>query len=235
MSKYESSDISVLHQDDDLIVIDKPAGLMVHRSALSRGVHEFALQHVRDIVGGHVYPVHRLDRATSGVLLFAKHREAAQAMGGQFARREVRKIYRAVVRGYLDKEGTVDRPLERDKGQEKKAALTHWTVLCSGEIPYPVGRYASARYSILELRPESGRRHQLRRHMAHLRHPIIGDVNYGDRHHNHFFRDELGVRRLMLHAAQLTAKHPVTGRSMQFSAPIPSDFTGIRDRLELVM
>ena len=216
--------LDVIYEDEELLVINKAPGLMVHRSELSRGVKEFALQKARDYVGRHVYPVHRLDRPTSGVLIFALTKDSARQISAQFARRSVRKSYVAIVRGYLATEGLVDWPLEREKGAQPKEAVTRWRTLRTVEFATPVGRYDTARYSQVELVPSTGRRHQLRRHMAHLRHPIVGDVNYGDRHHNRFVRDTLGHHRLMLHAQSIEFVHPQSGETLICNAMIPSCF-----------
>jgi tRNA pseudouridine65 synthase len=157
-------------------------------------------------------------------------KEVARALSGQFARREVKKTYRALVRGFLEPDGTVERPLEREPGAVPKAARTDWVRLSTGVLPYAIGRYPTARYSMLSLKPTTGRRHQLRRHCAHLRHPVIGDVRYGDRHHNHFFRDKLGCNRLFLHAERLELMHPREGITLSLEASLPPEFGIIQER-----
>ena len=223
--------MDIIYQDQWLVVIDKPPGLMVHRSAIGRDVTEFALQRVRDLVGQRVYTVHRLDRPTSGLLVFALDKEAARILSGQFARREIEKTYRGLVRGFVEPCGRVEKALEREPGLTPKPANTHWERLSMGVLPYAIGRYPTARYSFLSLHPSTGRRHQIRRHCAHLRHPIVGDVRYGDRHHNHFFRDQLGMGRLFLHAEALEFSHPSLGTPMALRAPVPPQFDQIQARL----
>lgn len=225
--------LSILYQDDFLIAVDKPSGLLVHRSWIAREAQEFALQRVRDQINQRVYPVHRLDRPTSGILLFAKDPETARLMMPLFSGRQVEKTYHAVVRGYLN-DGTLDYPLqeELDKIADAQAnpdkaaqeAITHYRCLERIELPVAVGkRYPSSRYSLMELTPLTGRKHQLRRHMSHLRHPIIGDTRHGDGRHNRFFREQFGLQRLLLAATGLRFSHPHTKSAVHIELPIPDD------------
>ena len=222
----------VLFRDEHIIAIDKPAGLLVHRSSIAPDATEFALQIVRAIAGRQVYPIHRLDRPTSGVLLFALDRESAGHLGGQFTRREVQKTYRAIVRGHPADEGVIDYPLAREKGEEKKGAVTRWKCIAQGEVDAPVSRYQTARYSLLELYPETGRRRQLRRHCAHIRHPIIGDTSHGDRHHNRFYRETLGLGGLFLFAQRLGFAHPVSGDPVVIEAETPRTFGAVEEMMD---
>ena len=203
--------LDIVYQDDDLAVINKPSGLLVHRSRIASEAREFAMQMLRDQIGQHVYPVHRLDRPTSGLLIFALSSEIATKMSESFATSQVEKQYHAVVRGYLPEEGTVDYPLKEeldkiadaqaDKDKEAQEAVTHFRCLEKVELPFKVSKkHDTTRYSLVELTPETGRKHQLRRHMAHLRHPIIGDTNHGDGRHNRFFREHFDSHRLLLAA-----------------------------------
>ncbi|MBY6063231.1 tRNA pseudouridine(65) synthase TruC [Pseudidiomarina sediminum] len=225
------SELSVLYEDDSLIAIDKPSGLLVHRSWLAKDAKEFALQMLRDQIGQHVFPAHRLDRPTSGVLLFAKDADTARALTTAFTERQVEKRYHAVVRGYLG-DGFLDYPLreELDKIADKQAnqdkeaqpAQTHYRCLQQIELPYAVGkRHPTSRYSLMELRPVTGRKHQLRRHMSHLRHPIIGDSHHGDGRHNRFFREHFECQRLLLAATYLAFQHPHSGQRVEVQLPIP--------------
>ena len=216
--------LKILFEDDSLIAIDKPPGLMVHRSELSRGVNEFALQRVRRYVGAKIYTVHRLDRPTSGVLLFAKDQVSATALSAQFARRTVSKSYVAIVRGFMASTGVIAKPLEREVGATPKPATTYWTVDGQWNFAEPTGRYETARYSRLMIQPLTGRRHQIRRHLAHVRHPIIGDVRYGDRHHNHSLARFNELHRLMLHASQLSFLHPVSAEPISVNSTLPDAF-----------
>lgn len=198
----------------------KPCGLFVHRSGLS-GERHSALSIVRDQVGARLWPVHRLDRATSGVLLFARSPEAARALMQQWQAAETGKSYLAVVRGWLPEAGDIDHPLRRLEGKEQlQEAVTQYRSLFYAELPISDGRHATARYTIVELTLRTGRRHQLRRHMAHLRHPIIGDVNYGDGRHNRLFREQLHSHRLLLHAVVLAFRQPFTNELVRvYSEP----------------
>ncbi|RAJ96534.1 tRNA pseudouridine(65) synthase TruC [Aliidiomarina maris] len=227
--------LDIIYQDEYLVAIDKPAGLLVHRSWLAAEAREFAMQMLRDQIGQHVYPVHRLDRPTSGILLFALDPDTARAMSERFASREVRKMYHAVVRGYVTEHGQIDYPLkeELDKVADKQAqrdkpaqsAVTDFMCLRQVELPYQVStRHATSRYSLVQLSPKTGRKHQLRRHLAHIRHPIIGDTSHGDGRHNAFFRSHFDSHRLLLCATGLEFNHPVTGKEVNLRLPVPELF-----------
>lgn len=226
--------LEIVYEDEHYVVIDKPAGLLVHRSWIASEAREFALQMLRDQIGQRVYPVHRLDRPTSGLLVFARSAAAAQRLADAFAERRVHKVYHAVVRGYAPAEGEIDYALkeELDKiadaqaDQDKPAqpAYTQFRCLAQVELPVAVGkRYATSRYSLVELHPRTGRKHQLRRHLAHIRHPIIGDANHGDNRHNRFFRDELEIRRLLLAATGLAFTQPYSGELIELKLALPRE------------
>ncbi|WP_206484085.1 tRNA pseudouridine(65) synthase TruC [Thalassotalea sp. G2M2-11] len=227
-SVREKPELTILYQDQYFVAVDKPAGLFVHRSYMDRHEIYFALQLVRDMVGQYVYPLHRLDRPTSGVLLFALSEEVARLMGQQFAERQVKKIYYALTRGHLSGAGVVDHPLKEkldklgDKhSSEDKApqqAVTDYQTVKTATLPIALGRYDSVRYSLVKLQPQTGRRHQIRRHLAHLRHPIIGDINYGDNKQNPFFIKHFGFKRLMLFAQALSFIHPISGEKITIEA-----------------
>lgn len=235
--------LQVLYQDSELVAMHKPAGLLVHRSPLDRHETRFAVQMTRDLIGQRVYPVHRLDKATSGVLLFAKSPEAARVLQPQFSEHEVRKAYRALVRGWAPESGTMDQPLvykcdaHGDAGRRQsstpQSACTHFTRMATTALDKPLQRYPQQRYSLLDLRPITGRKHQLRRHLNRISHPIIGDVNYGDRHHNHLFAQWLGYHRLYLAACQLQFRHPSSGQIVTIHAPLQQDFVHTLQRLNL--
>lgn len=228
------SELTIVYEDDYLVVIDKPSGLLVHRSWLAKEAREFALQQLRDQIGQRVYPAHRLDRPTSGLLLFAKDADTARLLTTEFTERRVEKRYHAVVRGYLG-EGTLDYPLreELDKiadkfaDQDKAAqpAITSYRCLQQVELPHEVSKkHATTRYSLMELFPHTGRKHQLRRHMAHLRHPIVGDSHHGDGRHNRFFREHFGIHRLLLAATGLKFQHPYKKQAVALQLPVPDVF-----------
>ena len=227
--------LEVVYADDHIIAINKPPGLLVHRSAIDRHETRFALQMLRDQVGQRVYPVHRLDKPTSGILLFALSPDCARQLSGQFESREVTKLYLAVVRGHCPDEGVIDHPLseKRDPMTDQKAqtdkpaqsAETRYRRLAKVELPLKVDRYPQSRYSLLQLQPVSGRRHQLRRHLKHISHPIIGDTTYGKSVHNRFFANEFGCRRLLLACTTLHLAHPVSGKRLNLSAGLDTEFT----------
>ena len=232
--------LEILYQDDCLVAINKPAGLLVHRSMIDRHETQFAIQILRDQIGQRVYPVHRLDKPTSGVLLFALDSDTARLMGELFTHRKTDKQYLAVVRGYSAEAGVIDYPLkeQRDKmtdakaDQEKPAqpAITAYQRLQQVELPYPVGRYVSARYSLLRLSPQTGRKHQLRRHLKHIFHPIVGDTSHGDGKHNTLFREQFDCHRLLLHAQCLRFIHPRSQQQVVLEAGLDESFSAILRR-----
>jgi tRNA pseudouridine65 synthase len=189
------------------------------------------VQLLRDQIGQAVWPAHRLDKGTSGLLLFALDPEAAAALSGQFERGEVAKTYRAVVRGWPDAAGEIDHPLGRMADEygyrgdhdRPRPAVTRYRRLATVELPWPVDRYPTSRYALVELNPLTGRRHQLRRHMKHIAHPIIGDASHGKGRHNRLFQDRLGCHRLLLASVALRLRHP-DGRALDLAAPPDPDF-----------
>ena len=224
--------LGLIYRDAHLLAVHKPAGLLVHRSPIDRHETEFALQYARELnEGEHVYPVHRLDRPTSGLLLFARDPETASVLGQALMAGAVRKTYQAVVRGWTPESGVIDLPL-RDKAMDKRdtseqvmrEACTRYQRLATTELPVAIEGYASSRYSLVELYPETGRQHQLRRHLQHISHPIIGDTNYGRTRHNHFFAERFGAARLMLAATALSFQHPATGEAMTLTAQPEASF-----------
>lgn len=235
-----SMSLPILFQDDDLIVINKPAGLLVHRSALDRHETRFALQLVRDQIGRRVFPVHRLDRPTAGALVFAFDTEAARLLAQSWT--EVAKTYKAIVRGWPEFDSTtLDYPLREEldaiadaharENKPAQGAVTHVRKLATCELPVAVDRYPTTRYALVEARPLTGRKHQVRRHLRHLGHPIIGDVNHGSGKHNRFFAHELASRRLHLACTELTLPHPRTGRPLTVRAPLDEGFRAVLTRL----
>jgi tRNA pseudouridine65 synthase len=220
--------LAVIYQDRWLCAIDKPSGLMVHRSDRSDDT-VFAMQRLRDQLGRRVWPLHRLDRATSGVLLFALDAETAAAAGRLIMARKFEKRYLSVARGYTSEHGTVDYPLHPIEGRGAQPAVTLYRRLATMEMPVPVGRYPAARYSLLEVRPQTGRTHQIRRHFKHIFHPLIGDTTYGEGRHNRLFRQRFECHRLLLHAAQLELAHPRTGVALDIRAPSSGVFRQIEE------
>jgi tRNA pseudouridine65 synthase len=217
--------IPVLYQDAYLAVVDKPAGLMVHDSKLARGEDDFLADRLRDQFGRQVFLVHRLDRATSGCLLLAFDRESASALGKALMAGEVEKDYLAICRGWPAEERlTVDHALDGGPGKpQKKDAVTEFERLACGELEVPSTGFPTSRYALLRCRPLTGRFRQIRRHLKHLSHHLIGDTSHGDGRHNRTFR-MLGVHRMLLHAERLAFPHPVDGRRMQVSAAPEGEF-----------
>ncbi len=216
-------ELDILFEDDFLVAIHKPAGLLVHRTKLAKDATEFALQILRDQIDHKVFPVHRLDRKTSGVLLFAKDEETNRIMQTQFMEREVGKRYKAIVRGWTDDEGTIDYALTNESGSEQEA-VTHFKILLRSEINLPNGKFPTARFSLVELNPETGRMHQLRKHLAHIFHPIIGDRPHGCNKQNKLFKEHFSMMEMMLHAEKLTFKHPKRGDDILIQSTIRGEF-----------
>ncbi len=224
--------LDILYRDEQLVAINKPSGLLVHRSDIDRHETRFAVQLLRDQIGLRVHPLHRLDKGTSGVLLFALDSQSAREISLQFERHQVDKHYVAVVRGWPDECGSIDHPLSRQtdnyrrlltvEQQQALPALTHYRRLASADFPVAVDRYPSARYALVALQPVTGRQHQLRRHMKHIAHPIIGDATWGKGKHNRFFQQHFGVDRLLLACTQITIHHPRIGQMLTIAAP-PTD------------
>lgn len=228
--------LEVLYRDDRLIAVHKPAGLLVHRTGIDRHETRFAMQCVREQCGRFVFPVHRLDKGTSGVLVFAFDAETARVLGAAFETGAVRKVYRAVVRGWPEAAGEIDHPLARvrdDYGDGRgvagppQAAVTRYRRLATWEIPHRVDRYPSSRYTLLELEPLTGRRHQLRRHMKHVAHPILGDATYGQGRHNRLFQALFDCRRMLLACVRIEFAHPVGGACLCLEAVPGPDFADV--------
>ncbi|HHH12966.1 MAG TPA: pseudouridylate synthase [Thiolapillus brandeum] len=220
---------TILYQDEHLVAIDKPSGALVHRTATSREGH-IVLQGLRDQLGRWVWPVHRLDRATSGVLLLALDPETASALARQFKERSVDKRYLALVRGWPEASGVIDRPVhtgEHRNPEEKKPAVTEYRRLAQVELPVEVDRYPTSRYALVEAHPVTGRYQQIRQHLKKISHPIIGDTTWGNGKHNRFFRERYGIRRLMLHAVRLAFTHPASGDPLAVEAPVDGQWRGL--------
>ena len=231
------SPLPIIYQDEFLVAVNKPSGLLVHRTSLDRHETENAMHIVRDQLGKWVYPFHRLDRATSGVLLFALDKEMARRMTQSFTDGTISKTYLAVVRGFTKESERIDHPLKEmidrmacqgsDRDKPGKEAVTEYRRLATVELPHPVGRYATARYSLVEAAPLTGRNHQIRRHLKHIFHPVIGDTAYGDGKHNEFFRQQFDCRRMLLHARELSFVHPHGGTRLSLEAPLDTAFSAL--------
>ncbi len=278
-AESEKPILNILYQDEFMVAIDKPAGLFVHRSYMDKDEIYFALQLVRDQIGQYVYPVHRLDRPTSGVLLFALTKDVATKLSEAFANKSSQaklrsksevntqeiqpnnveehtininsdgrelamvKTYYALVRGHLSLPADlIDHPLkekldklgDKDVSRDKPAqsAQSYYQVKEQASLPIKVGKFDSVRYSLIEVRPITGRRHQIRRHLAHLRHPILGDINYGDNKQNPFFIEHFGFKRLMLIAKSLEFNHPISNERIKISAPFDEQWQQVFTTLQ---
>tara|TARA_R110002051_G_scaffold291343_1_gene355287 strand:- start:2410 stop:3192 length:783 start_codon:yes stop_codon:yes gene_type:complete len=230
---FYGNPLTEVYRDQWLLAVHKPAGLLVHRSPIDRHETEFALQYARAMnAGEHVYPVHRLDRPTSGLLVFARDPNTASLLGKALMAGAVQKSYLAMVRGWPQQEGVINHPLRehptdrrcKDEPQPIRDALTRYRRLATTEIPVAIEGYPVSRYSLVALHPATGRKHQLRRHMQHISHPIIGDTNYGRTKHNHYFAQTFGHSRLMLAATAMVFTHPVTGTTLKLRAEPDASF-----------
>ncbi|MBU2646448.1 pseudouridylate synthase [bacterium] len=229
--------LEIIYQDDHYVAINKPAGLLVHPSIIDRHEPDNALDILQTQLGRPVYTIHRLDKPTAGVLLFGLSPEAAREAVAVFTAGEVRKTYLAVVRGDTEAQQVIDYPLRPVpdrimQGRERphkapKEAQTHLRRLGQVELPVAVGRYPTSRYSLLEIHPKTGKMHQIRRHLQHIRHPVIGDTRYGDRHHNRAFRERWGTRRLLLTAVELEFHHPFLASRIRVNATLDPLFVSI--------
>lgn len=223
--------MEILFQDDHLIAVNKPAGLLVHRSSIAKDATEFALQKTRDFVGKEVHPIHRLDRKTSGVLLFTFDKNTLHSMQNLFNEGKVRKEYHAIVRGFTDDSGKIDYALVNDKGLTQ-SARTIYTTHKKWEITKSFGRYKTSRYAYVHVFPETGRMHQIRKHFAHIFHPIIGDRPHGCNKQNRFFKREFNLIEMLLHAKSYSFEHPVTSDKIIIQAPIRNEFMRIVSLLD---
>ena len=235
--------LSIIYQDEYIVVINKPSGLLVHRSMLDKHETQFAVQLLRDQIGLYVFPVHRLDRPTSGILVFALSADIARELGEQFASQTVKKTYLAVVRGHIMDKGKIDYALKEklDKIADKLAnsdkprqqAVTDFNRLDKFELPFAVSKYASARYSLVQLTPKTGRKHQLRRHLAHINHPIVGDVAHGDGKHNAFIKQQFDFNQLALTCKSLLLKHPVSAAPLFLRCDLDKNILGLLEKWQV--
>jgi len=232
---FKEYTLEILYQDEYLVAINKPSGLLVHKSMIDRHEIYFAMKMLRDQIGKWVYPIHRLDKPTSGVLLFALDSHTAKLMSEQFKEHTMQKVYIAVARGYVDDSGLIDHALKEkldkisdkdaNKYKEPQEAQTEYKCLAKLELDATVGIYDTVRYSLVKLLPKTGRKHQLRRHMKHINHHLLGDTKYGRGEHNKFIRQEYNMHRLLLHALSLEVSHPYTEETLLLRAPFDETFT----------
>lgn len=220
--------LEIIYQDENLIAINKPHGLLVHQSSIARDATEFALQLLRDQVGKHVSPVHRLDRKTSGILLFAFDKVSEIAMHQQFMNAETDKRYLAVLRGFTPDTMDIDYPLAKENGTLQDA-FTSFITLQRADVAVAFGKHPTSRYSLVEATPKTGRMHQLRRHFSHILHPIIGDRTHGCNKQNKFFKEQWGMTTMLLHASELAFVHPITEERIHLKAGLHDEFKRVMD------
>ncbi len=242
---YKDYKLEILYQDEYLIAINKPSGLLVHKSMIDRHEIYFAMKMLRDQIGQYTYPIHRLDKPTSGVLLFALDKQSATLMSEQFKQHTIQKKYLTIVRGYCDESGLINHALkekldkiaDKDSKKDKEAqeAVTEYRRLSVVEIPFAVGRYEKTRYSLVEVLPKTGRKHQIRRHMKHISHHILGDTKYGRGEHNKLIREEFNCHRLLLHATSLEITHPYTHESLVITADLDDTFKRLISLFQVVL
>ena len=217
------NNVSIIYQDEHIVAVNKPSGMFVHRTKLS-DESVFLLQTVRDLVGKHLYPVHRIDRPTNGLVVFALSSGAAASICDSFRYNKVHKKYRAVVRGWVE-DGTIDYSLLNERGNKRNDAVTDYCLKQKKEYPFAVGKHQSSRYSLVEVSPRTGRMHQIRRHFKHIFHPVIGDTTYGDGTHNRAFREKFSRYTLQLQATSLNLPHPEFNETLSISLPAEMQLT----------
>lgn len=224
--------LEIVYQDEHLIAINKPHGLLVHRSSIASDAEEFAIQLLRDQIGRRVYPCHRIDRKTGGVLLFTLDKDTEVIMQQQFMNNEVEKRYLAVVRGFTDDEGVIDYPLRKENGTLQDA-VTSYKTLKRTELNVPFGVHQTSRYSLVTVEPQTGRMHQIRKHLSHIFHPIIGDRTHGCNKQNKLFKERWGITTMLLHAASINFRHPVKQEVIKIEASLQPEFTKALEQLGL--
>ena len=217
-------ELEIIYRDEYMVAINKPHGLLVHRSKLAADATEYALQILRNQLGRRVTPVHRIDRKTAGVLLFSLNETANRAMNMLFEEGSVHKTYHAIVRGYTPESDTINYPLRKENGQMQDA-ITSYSILDQVEIDVPLGKHQTQRYSLVEVSPQTGRMHQIRKHFDHIRHPIIGDRPHGCNKQNRLFKERWEITTMMLHATEVSFIHPVTGTPITIKAEFQPEFT----------
>jgi len=219
------SSIEIIFEDDYIVVVNKPNNFIIHESHYARNIRETTLlDFLKQQLGFQVYPAHRLDRKTSGVILLLKKKEHVSQFQSLFTANSIHKTYYAIVRGFSPKSGIIDSPVKNDDTDIYKTALTKYTTTYNIELDIPVHPYNSSRYSLIKLKPETGRMHQLRKHLNKISHPIVGDYKYGDRFHNRMFETELNCIYMFLHAYQLEFTHPITNEKLKLKANFPTDW-----------
>lgn len=226
----ESKALEICYQDEHFVAINKPHGLLVHRTNIATDATEFAVQLLRDQLGKKVFPVHRLDRKTSGVLLFAFESETTAMLQQTLQKEETIKQYKAIVRGFFPEKVAVNYPLTNDRGKTQEA-ITQFECIEQVELPIPLGKHQTSRYSLIKAYPKTGRMHQIRKHCNHLRYPIIGDRPHGCNKQNRLFKTRWEMTRMLLHAETLTLEHPISKQKMCIEAKHSDEFERMLDVL----
>ena len=225
--------LEIIYRDQNLIAVNKPYGYFVHKSKLDPLADQIVLPMLRDQIGQFVYPVHRLDRKTTGVLLFTLDKNIQAILNKQFENKTVLKKYIAIVRGWTEKEGSIDYSLKNLDGKVQEA-LTLFQTIKKSEINIAFGKFKTSRYSLVQLMPTTGRMHQLRKHMSHINHPIIGDRPHGCNKQNRLFLEHFEFSEMLLHAQCLTINHPINGRRIQIEASFHTEFSRMLLALNLL-
>lgn len=224
--------LEIIYEDEHLVAVNKPHGLLVHRSRIANDADVFALQILRNQIGKRVHPIHRLDRKTSGVLLFGLHKEIVSLVQEAFIQQQVEKKYMAIVRGFFPEKIKVDYPLTNDRNKTQEA-ITFFQKIKQIELEIPFGKHQTSRYSLIEAFPKTGRQHQIRKHLNHLRHPIIGDRPHGCNKQNRLFKEKWNFTTMLLHAVDLELIHPISKKELHLSARLSPEFLQMKKILQL--
>jgi tRNA pseudouridine65 synthase len=222
--------IEIIYKDEYIVAVNKPAGLLVHRTNFAEEEKDFLLQKVRNQIRQRVYPVHRLDRQTSGIILFALTPEVAAILSESFKTDQIQKQYYCIGRGHMKESIDLDYAIKNERNNKRIEARTLFTPIQHIELPIPTGPYDTSRYTLIEAVPKTGRWHQIRQHLGHLRHYIIGDKRHGDHRHNKTWVNELDCPFMMLHAKKIVFPHPESKESMTLTAEFPEHWKSIFER-----
>lgn len=222
----------IIYEDESLLVVDKPNKMLVYPSPIAKNCHWFATKELAKLGYKDLHTVHRLDRPTSGILLFAKNAEMAKEMSLLFRNKGIKKSYLCIVRGFTEDKGLIEKELKKDGEGELQKASTYYKTVERKTVDLEISKYPQSRFSFLIVEPITGRMHQIRRHLAHLRHPIIGDKRYGDRHYNKYMKEEMKMENLMLHAYSLSFIHPFTKEEISIKAHVPDAMQKLLNDLE---
>ncbi|MCU0430996.1 MAG: pseudouridine synthase [Cytophagaceae bacterium] len=223
--------LEILYEDESVVAVNKPAGLFVHPSDLDRTAGASVMDLLRDQLGHYVYAAHRLDRKTTGVLVFAKTEAADPLLKKSFAEQENSKEYLALCRGFMEEAVRCEAPLKTDRGHWQEAC-TEFSPLRRWESRRPFGKFTTSRYTLVQARPRTGRTHQIRRHLAHLRHYLIGDTTHGVTKLNAHFYASYQLPQMFLHARSLEFTHPFRPKRIRVEAPVPNWFEQAERLLE---